>query len=99
MNTDAGILAGFIQVTKQRLTEINESLKSEETGQMELRAKVNFIGRAIHGIKGESSSLRLRRMVDICENVEDNLGVLRNQSSLNGQDFWVWWCCWKICIA
>ncbi|QMT31041.1 ATP-binding protein [Alysiella filiformis] len=87
LNTDAGILAGFIQVTKQRLTEINESLKSEETGQMELRAKVNFIGRAIHGIKGESSSLRLRRMVDICENVEDNLGVLRNQSSLNGQDF------------
>lgn len=87
LNTDAGILAGFIQVTKQRLTEINDSLKSEETGQMELRAKVNFIGRAIHGIKGESSSLRLRRMVDICENVEDNLGVLRNQSSLNGQDF------------
>lgn len=87
LNTDPSILAGFIQVSKQRLTEINDSLKSEETGQMELRAKVNYIGRAIHGIKGESSSLRLSRMVDICESVEDTLTILRNQSSLSGQDF------------
>lgn len=87
LNTDAGILSGFIHVTKQRLGEINDTLKSDETGPVELRAKVNFIGRAIHGIKGESSSLRLRRMVDICESVEDNLAVLRNQSNLSGQDF------------
>lgn len=87
LNTDAGILSGFIQVTKQRLTEINENLKSDDNSQVELRAKVNFIGRSIHGIKGEASSLRLRRMVDICESVEDNLAVLRNQSHLSGQDF------------
>lgn len=87
LNVEPVILSGFIQITKQRLTEVNETLKSEENSQMELRAKVNFIGRAIHGIKGEASSLRLRRMVDICETLEDTLGLLRNQSQLSGQDF------------
>lgn len=87
VHTDSTILANFIQITKQRLSEINSILKSPETGQVELKTKINYIGRSVHGIKGESSALHLERMVDICETIEDTLGFLRKQSSLGGQDF------------
>lgn len=87
VHTDSTILANFIQITKQRLSEINAVLKSPETGQVELKTKLNYIGRSVHGIKGESSALHLARMVDICETIEDTLGFLRKQSNLGGQDF------------
>ena len=87
LNTDGMVLENFIRVSKERLEEINTALKSPETGQMELKTKVNYIGRGIHSIKGEASALHLSRMVDICETVEDTLTMLRRQSSLSGQDF------------
>ncbi|QMT33312.1 ATP-binding protein [Conchiformibius steedae DSM 2580] len=87
LNTDGMVLENFIRVSKERLEEINTALKSPETGQMELKTKVNYIGRGIHSIKGEASALHLSRMVDICETVEDTLAMLRRQSSLSGQDF------------
>ncbi|UOP05439.2 ATP-binding protein [Conchiformibius kuhniae] len=87
LNTDGMVLDNFIRVSKERLEEINTVLKSPETGQMELKSKVNYIGRGIHSIKGEASALHLNRMVDICETVEDTLTLLRRQSSLSGQDF------------
>lgn len=87
VHTDSTILANFIQMTKQRLGEINAVLKSPETGQVELKTKINYIGRSVHGIKGESSALRLARMVDICEIIEDTLSFLRKQNNLGGQDF------------
>lgn len=87
LNTDSRVLANFINVTKERLDEINDALKTSDTNQRELRAKVNFIGRCIHSIKGESSALRLHRMVDICETTEDSLASLRKVNTLTGQDF------------
>ncbi|MDO4433701.1 MAG: ATP-binding protein [Alysiella sp.] len=87
LNTDPAILHGFIETTKQRLTEVNNTLKKDETSQTELRNKVHFIGRVIHGIKGESSALKLRRMVEICHTLEDTLVFLRSQKQLSGQDF------------
>lgn len=87
LNTDGLVLENFIRISKERLDEINTALKSPETGQMELKTKVNYIGRSIHSIKGEASALHLGRMVDICETVEDTLSMLRKQSSLSGQDF------------
>lgn len=87
LNTDGMVLDGFIRVSKKRLDEINTALKSPETGQMELKTKVNYIGRSIHSIKGEASALHLGRMVDICHTVEDTLSILRKQPSLSGQDF------------
>ncbi len=87
LNTDSRVLANFINVTKERLDEINDALKTSDTNQRELRAKVNFIGRCIHSIKGEASALRLHRMVDICETTEDSLANLRKVNTLTGQDF------------
>lgn len=87
LNTDNLVLDNFIRISKERLNEINTALKSPETGQIELKTKVNYIGRSIHSIKGEASALHLSRMVDICETVEDTLALLRRQSSLSGQDF------------
>lgn len=87
LNTDGMVLENFIHISKERLDDINSALKSPETGQIELKTKVNYIGRNIHSIKGEASALHLSRMVDICETVEDTLTMLRKQSSLSGQDF------------
>lgn len=87
LNTDTSVLDGFIRVSKQRLDEVNTALKAPETGQLELKTKVNYIARSIHSVKGEASALHLGRMVDICNTIEDTLAILRKQSSLNGQDF------------
>lgn len=87
LNTDTSVLDGFIRVSKRRLDEVNTALKAPETGQLELKTKVNYIARCIHSIKGEASALHLGRMVDICNTIEDTLTILRKQSSLNGQDF------------
>lgn len=87
LHVDSRVLNNFIHSSQERLDEINEILQSPETGHQELKAKANFIGRNVHSLKGEASSMNLARMVDICSTIEDSLAMLRRQSNLTGQDF------------
>lgn len=89
INTNPTVLANFIKETRERLEDINATLKSSEgTGnQTELRAKISYMSRIVHSMKGESSALKLHRMVDMCENLEEMLFILKKQKILSGQDF------------
>ena len=87
LNTNPTVLNSFIQGSMERLNEINQVLKTPETKREELRSKAQYIARLVHSIKGEASSLKLTRMVDICENFEDALNIMKSSPNLTGQDF------------
>ena len=87
LNTNPTVLNSFIQGSMERLNEINQVLKTPETKREELRSKAQYIARLVHSIKGEASSLKLNRMVDICENFEDALNIMKSSPNLTGQDF------------
>ncbi len=87
LNTDPTVMQTFVTGSLARLNDINQVLKSPESNQTELRSKVQYIARLIHSVKGEASSLKLHRMVDICETFEESLKSMRNSNSLTGQDF------------
>ncbi|EIC13158.1 ATP-binding protein [Kingella kingae] len=87
LNTNPVLLNNFIGSSTQNLDEINQILKSPGSDSYELQGKVQYIARLIHKIKGEASSLKLQRMVGICESFEESLKVMRNSRSLTGQDF------------
>ncbi|WP_038318914.1 ATP-binding protein [Kingella kingae] len=87
LNTNPVLLNNFIGSSTQNLDEINQILKSPGSDSYELQGKVQYIARLIHKIKGEASSLKLQRMVGICESFEGSLKVMRNSRSLTGQDF------------
>ena len=87
LNTNPTVLNSFIQGSMERLNEINQVLKTPETKREDLRGKAQYIARLVHSIKGEASSLKLTRMVDICENFEDALNIMKSSPSLTGQDF------------
>lgn len=87
LNTNTNVLTSFIHESKTKLEEINRALKSQSTTQRELKDKVAYIARLIHSIKGEASSVKLTRMVSICETFEDALATMKNAHILRGQDF------------
>ncbi len=87
LNTNPTVLNSFIKGSMERLNEINQVLKTPETKREELRSKAQYIARLVHSIKGEASSLKLNRMVDICENFEDALNIMKSSPNLTGQDF------------
>ena len=87
LNTNPTVLNSFIQGSMERLNEINQVLKTPETKREDLRGKAQYIARLVHSIKGEASSLKLTRMVDICENFEDALNIMKSSPNLTGQDF------------
>ena len=87
LNTNPTVLNSFIKGSMERLNEINQVLKTPETKREELRSKAQYIARLVHSIKGEASSLKLNRMVDICENFEDALNIMKYSPNLTGQDF------------
>lgn len=87
LNTDATLLNSFIKGSLNRLNDINQVLKSPESNKIELRSKAQYIAREIHTVKGEASSLKLHRMVTICETFEESLNTIRNLPNLSGQDF------------
>lgn len=87
LNTNPTVLSSFIRDSQGKLEEINRALKSQSTTQRELKDKVVYIARLIHSIKGEASSIKLRRMVAICETFEESLATMKNTHILRGQDF------------
>lgn len=87
LNTNPVILNSFIQNTVPRLEDINQTLKSPGEQKYELRNKIEHIARLIHSVKGEASSLKLNRMVGICEIFEDSLREIKNSPNLSGKDF------------
>lgn len=87
LNTNPMVLSSFIRESQNKLEEINRALKSQSTTQRELKEKVHHIARLIHGVKGEASSIKLTRMVSICETFEESLEVMKNAHILRGQDF------------
>lgn len=84
LNTNPTVLNSFIKGSMERLNEINQVLKTPETKREELRSKAQYITRLVHSIKGEASSLKLNRMVDICENFEDALNIMKSSPNLTG---------------
>ena len=84
LNTNPTVLNSFIKGSMERLNEINQVLKTPETKREELRSKAQYIARLVHSIKGEASSLKLNRMVDICENFEDALNIMKSSPNLTG---------------
>ena len=87
LNTNGTVLSNFIRESRSKLEEINRALKAQGASQRELKDKVVQIARLMHTIKGEASSIKLTRMVHICETFEDNLAVMKNAHMLRGQDF------------
>lgn len=89
INTDSHLLAQFIKQSKERLEAINQSLEqtNRRHSQNQLREKVSSISKIIHSIKGESSALKLTRMVELCEKLEDILLKLKQKPELTGLDF------------
>lgn len=87
LQTNPTVLTGFINDSVKRLNDVNLALKSQNSNQRELKDKVNYIARLIHSVKGEASSIKLNRMVHICEQFEEALDKMRNMQILRGQDF------------
>lgn len=87
LNANPVVMANFIRDSINRLDEVNHALKNPSTDQKELRNRVQYIARLIHSVKGEASSMKLHRMVSICENFEEMIGHMKRQQILSGQDF------------
>lgn len=87
LNANPVVMANFIRDSIGRLDEVNHALKNPSTDQKELRNRVQYIARLIHSVKGEASSMKLNRMVSICENFEEMIGHMKRVQLLSGQDF------------
>lgn len=87
LQTNPAVLTSFINDSVKRLNDVNLALKSQNSNQRELKDKVNYIARLVHSVKGEASSIKLNRMVHICEQFEEALDKMRNMQILRGQDF------------
>lgn len=87
LNTDPTLMHNFVSGSIARLNDINQVLKQPNTNKNELHSKVHYIARQIHAVKGEASSLKLSRMVNICETFEESLQVMKMSNNLSGEDF------------
>lgn len=87
LNANPVVMGNFIRDSIGRLDEVNHALKNPSTDQKELRNRIQYIARLVHSVKGEASSMKLNRMVSICENFEEMIGHMKRQQILSGQDF------------
>lgn len=88
MQVDRPLLKSFISSVNTKLLRINDILKDQSRSQSEMRDKLAAIYREVHGLKGESSALKLKKYVTLCESFEDKIKTLQNkEESLTGSDF------------
>ncbi|UYZ67980.1 ATP-binding protein [Moraxella bovis] len=83
LNVDINVLNQFINNTYERVSEMNEILRVE--GQLHNKAQALF--RKMHSLKGEASAIKMGSFVRLAEQGEENLVLIRNQSTVSGQDF------------
>ncbi|WP_158080661.1 ATP-binding protein [Moraxella equi] len=83
LNVDINVLNEFIENTYGRVNEMNEVLRVE--GQLHNKAQTLF--RKMHSLKGEASAIKMSSFVRLAEQAEEKLVLIRNQSTVSGQDF------------
>lgn len=83
LNIDIGILNRFIASTYERVDDMNEILRNN--GQ--LHNKAQTLLRKMHALKGEASAIKMDSFVQLAERGETELTMLRQQSTVAGQDF------------
>lgn len=83
LNIDIGILNQFIASTYERVDDMNEILRNN--GQ--LHNKAQTLLRKMHALKGEASAIKMDSFVQLAERGETELTMLRQQSTVAGQDF------------
>ncbi|KPN71227.1 ATP-binding protein [Neisseria sp. 83E34] len=87
LKADPQLLSDFIQHTKKRNKNINETLKKPGQRQTDFEEKIRTIFREVHSLKGDASSLSLHGFVSLAEVLENSLKELQRKTALVGEDF------------
>lgn len=87
LNVSPKIIHEFVLNTKDSITKINDVLKKSGNTAHELQEKLKSMYRLMHGLKGESSALKLHSFTNIASNFEETLIMLQSKEGLAGNDF------------
>lgn len=86
-STDLSIVREFIARVNQTCLKMNQILREPSETSEQMRTKLEPLWRLIHGIKGESSALKLQAFQDVAERFESALKERQSGRKLTGEDF------------
>ena len=87
VSADPSVMNDFIEKVNKYSNQINQTLKDPSNTPAALRYKVDSIAREIHTVKGEASALNLGSFVDLANEFENHLKLLKEKNKLVGEDF------------
>ena len=87
MQSDPKLLPTFVSNTREASEEMNDLLRSESSSAAQYKEKADEIGVIIHKVKGESASLSMTMIADLCHEAENEIDSIKGKSSLDGSDF------------
>jgi two-component sensor histidine kinase len=87
IRVDKALLAIFIQKSKERFQKANTILRNKSGQFSDYKKNAYTLESIIHAVKGESASLSLDMIVDLCNNFEEQVADLLTQTEISGNDF------------
>lgn len=87
LNMPHETIQNFLRYVKNCCHRINQILMQPSANKNDLLDKANAIFREAHGLKGESSSLKMRHFVSLAEEMENAVKQIKEMPDLTGQDF------------
>lgn len=75
----------FLAGARDRISALNDALRSVTDDDRARRALVDRVAAVIHGIKGEAAAVGLAALADAAHRAEDDLVPLRQRSALDGE--------------
>ncbi len=76
----------FLSVTKQKLSQLNEAMRTVGKTPAAYKALLNSTANLIHGVKGESAALSLTGVSRQAHTMENGLTGLLRQTQVTGED-------------
>jgi len=87
LEMDESIVECFFEESIPALEELATLLRRDTKEQTKLRGSLDYIGRAIHKIKGDAAMLKFDEAVELLHEFEDGFTPLHNKTRLSKSDF------------
>lgn len=87
LSHEPDLVQGYIDSSSKAFSKVNGLLEEPANNDSEYRRKASDIFALVHNVKGESATLSLDVIADLCHEFEENIKSIEAQSKIEGNDF------------